>query len=110
MTKEREDQKDFEYDLDETIEELRGWLNRGERFYPTDTTVSALYWLDRAPGTTGNYPESFEETKEGLRAWLADEDPDLPEPLGMAALYWLKRSRSASKPGGTDPEKSPVYP
>jgi hypothetical protein len=88
-----------EYDLQETIDELRGWLNRGERFYPIDTAISALHWLEKAPGgtaQTGSFPLSFEDTKAELRAWLANEDQYLPEPIGEAALYWLKRPHPAN--------------
>jgi hypothetical protein len=112
MTMDRISQRDVEYDRRETIAVLDGWLHLGESFYPIDTAISALHWLDASPpetATHGDHPQSFEETRKELRAWLANDAPHFPEALGDAVLYWLERAdRAQSSPlsaNGPDDER-----
>ena len=86
-----------EDDRAETISELDGFLNRGQRFYPIDTAISALYWLEHAPPLPPDDSVEFslEETLSALRSWLADETPEIPIDYAEAALDWLQRAELA---------------
>ena len=94
MTKEREDQRSFEYDRAETIGILDRWLEHSENFFPIDTAVSALHWLETGqPGELGGDAAQYLlTTQSALRAWLANAEPRLPDDLCRSALYWLRRT------------------
>lgn len=96
MTKERPDQKQYEYTRSETIREFDKWAYHGGRLFGIDATISAVYWLERSEPIHG-WREKFDETLEGLRAWLADDTPNLPDQLGEAALQCLRHSVSLEK-------------
>lgn len=83
-----------EYARAETIRELDGWLNRGKRFYPIDTALSAQFWLQQStrPDDSPFRLKSFNLTMRNVAAWLASPIPDLPESLGEDLLYWLKET------------------
>ena len=93
MTKEREDQRDFEYSREETIVELSTW-SRGGGMDPVAVASSAVHWLERSTFNEEHADALLSpgDTLEGLRAWLADDTRWLPDGVAHAALAWLRRA------------------
>jgi hypothetical protein len=86
-----------EYTLDDTIEELNNW-RQGGRMFPIEVAISAVHWLEKAPGSIdpGKTEPSLEKTIERLKEWLGNTEPKLPDDLALSTFYWLRRVKAAS--------------
>lgn len=79
------------YTRKQTIAELDGFLNHGKRFFPIETAICALDYLERSLNPLApDAAEDYADVCDKLRAWLHNEDPDLPVPLAEETLFWLR--------------------